>query len=137
MISRSRSRAFLPLGSVLAGLAVAAGAFGAHFLKSLLEPSMLAVFETAVRYQMYHALGLCVVAWVLDCHPAARVSTAGWCFVVGIALFCGSLYALALSGIRAFGSVTPLGGGALIIGWGLLAWEARPKKEEGSPRPCR
>lgn len=132
MISRSRSRIFLSLGSVLAGLAVAGGAFGAHFLKGLLEPPMLTVFETAVRYQMYHALGLCLVAWVLECHPAARVSMAGWCFVVGIVLFSGSLYVLALSGIRSFGAVTPLGGAALITGWGLLAWEVRPKKNEAS-----
>lgn len=130
MISRSRSRTFLSLGSVLAGCAVAGGAFGAHFLKGLLEPPMLTVFETAVRYQMYHALGLCLIAWVLESHPTTRVSVAGWCFVVGITLFSGSLYVMAWSGARWLGAVTPLGGAALIAGWGLLAWEVQPKKEE-------
>jgi uncharacterized membrane protein YgdD (TMEM256/DUF423 family) len=122
MISRSRSSRFLFLGSITAGIAVAAGAFGAHALKGMLDASMLAVFETAVRYQMYHALGLCIVAWAVDRHPTQRFSAVGWCFAAGIALFSGSLYVVALLDIRWVGVVTPLGGLAFIAGWGLLAW---------------
>jgi uncharacterized membrane protein YgdD (TMEM256/DUF423 family) len=134
MISRSRSSWFLFLGSIMAGIAVAAGAFGAHALKGMLDASMLAVFETAVRYQMYHALGLCIVAWAVDRHPAQRFSTVGWCFAAGIALFSGSLYVVALADIRWVGVVTPLGGLAFIAGWGLLAcrtWQAMERESKG------
>jgi uncharacterized membrane protein YgdD (TMEM256/DUF423 family) len=109
-------------GAVFAGLAVAAGAFGAHMLKPVLDASMLGAFETAARYQMYHALAMCVVAAVGERHPRLRVSAVGWLFVAGILLFSGSLYLLSLSGIRWVGALTPLGGAAFIIGWAVLAW---------------
>lgn len=118
-------RTFLALGSILAGLAVAFGAFGAHGLRAVLTVQDLATFETGVRYQMYHALALLAVAWAAGRWPdAATVPAAGWSFVVGIAVFSGSLYVLVLTGHRWLGAVTPLGGVAFLVGWLLLAWTA-------------
>lgn len=122
MIRKTASSQFLLMGSIFAGLAVAAGAFGAHFLKGILDAPMLAAFETAVRYQMYHALGLCIVSWAIERHPDARFAVVGWLFTVGILLFAGSLYGVSLSGVRWLGALTPLGGAAFIAGWGFLAW---------------
>jgi uncharacterized membrane protein YgdD (TMEM256/DUF423 family) len=110
------------LGAVNAFIAVAAGAFGAHALRARLEPERLAVFETAARYQMYHALGLFAVAWLIARGAPAR--PAAWLMLAGIVLFSGSLYALALSGVRAFGAVTPVGGLGFLAAWALLAWAA-------------
>lgn len=117
-------RTFFALGALFAGLAVAAGAFGAHGLKSRLAPDMLEVFETAARYEMYHALALFVVAWAVARWPESGAGVAGWCFVAGILVFSGSLYVLALTGIRWLGAITPIGGVAFLIGWGVLAWSA-------------
>jgi uncharacterized membrane protein YgdD (TMEM256/DUF423 family) len=114
-------RTFFALGALLAGLAVAAGAFGAHGLRGRLDPDMLAVFETGARYQMYHALALVAAGWAVTRWPDGWASAAGWCFVAGIALFSGSLYALALSGVRVLGAITPFGGVAFLAGWALLA----------------
>ena len=114
-------RTFFALGALFAGLAVAAGAFGAHGLRGRLDADMLAIFETAARYQMYHALALLAVAWAVVRWPDGAAAAAGWCFVAGIAVFCGSLYALALSGVRVLGAITPLGGVAFLAGWALLA----------------
>jgi uncharacterized membrane protein YgdD (TMEM256/DUF423 family) len=122
MIRKTASSQFLLMGSIFAGLAVAAGAFGAHFLKGILDAPMLAAFETAARYQMYHALGLCIVSWAIERHPDARFAVVGWLFTVGILLFAGSLYGISLSGVRWLGALTPLGGAAFIAGWGFLAW---------------
>jgi uncharacterized membrane protein YgdD (TMEM256/DUF423 family) len=110
-------------GAANAFIAVAAGAFGAHALKQRLGPEMLAVFETGARYQMYHALGLWAVAFSLAHSRPANI--AGWCMLAGIVLFSGSLYALALSGFRPLGMVTPVGGVAFLVGWLLLAWAWR------------
>jgi uncharacterized membrane protein YgdD (TMEM256/DUF423 family) len=115
-------RTFFALGAVLAGLAVAAGAFGAHGLRGRLEPDMLAVFETGARYQMYHALALLAVAWATVRWPESAAALAGWLFVAGIVVFSGSLYVLALSGVRWLGAVTPLGGLCFLAGWAVLAW---------------
>jgi uncharacterized membrane protein YgdD (TMEM256/DUF423 family) len=117
-------RVFLALGAASAFLSVAAGAFGAHGLRSRLEPDLLAVFETGARYEMYHALGLIAVAWACTRWPGAAVTAAGWLFVAGTVLFSGSLYALALTGVRSLGAVTPLGGVAFLVGWAALAWAA-------------
>jgi uncharacterized membrane protein YgdD (TMEM256/DUF423 family) len=106
------------LGAVSAFLGVALGAFGAHALKSRLSSEALAIFETGVRYQMFHALALLVVAARL---PDPRGSIAGWLFVAGTVLFSGSLYALALTGIRGLGAITPVGGLCFLAGWALLA----------------
>jgi uncharacterized membrane protein YgdD (TMEM256/DUF423 family) len=102
--------------------AVAAGAFGAHGLRSRLTPEMLAVWETGARYMAYHGLGLFVVAWLADTHPGAAVNAAGWCFLAGIVIFSGSLFALALTGIRVLGALTPIGGLAFLLGWAALAF---------------
>ena len=117
-------RTFFALGALLAGLGVALGAFGAHALKARLAPDMLAVWETGVRYQLVHALALLAVAWALARWPGSAVQASGWLFVAGTLLFSGSLYALALTGMRGLGAVTPLGGAAWIVGWGCLAWGA-------------
>lgn len=118
-------RLFVTLGAGSAFLAVAAGAFGAHALRTRLPADLLQVFETAARYQMYHALGLVAVAWVVGRWPGALPQWAGWLFVAGTILFSGSLYALALSGIRWLGAITPLGGVAFLAGWVCLALAAR------------
>jgi len=122
MTAQDTARRFVLLGSLLAGVAVAAGAFGAHMLKSVLDQPLLAVYETAARYQMYHAIGIVLVGLAARAHDHARVAVAGWAFTAGIVLFCGSLYAVALLGVRWLGAVTPLGGVAFMIGWGLLGW---------------
>jgi uncharacterized membrane protein YgdD (TMEM256/DUF423 family) len=104
-------------GALNAAIAVAAGAFAAHGLRDHLEPRALEVFETAARYQMYHALAM-ILAGLL----VAR--TPGWIFQLGIALFSGSLYVLALTDVKALGAVTPFGGLAFLVGWLWLAWSA-------------
>jgi len=114
-------RRFGLLGALLGGLAVAAGAFAAHGLRGRLAPDLLAVFETAARYQMYHALALLAVAIQAERRPGRLAVLAGWLFVAGTVLFSGSLYALALSGVAVLGAITPLGGLAFLAGWGCLA----------------
>ena len=116
MSSRNVSSRFLMLGCLFAGTAVAAGAFGAHALKGLLDFQMLAVFDTATRYQMYHALGLCIVAFAIAQDVARGLVVSGWCFVSGIVLFSGSLYVVALTGIKWVGAITPFGGVAFLVG---------------------
>jgi uncharacterized membrane protein YgdD (TMEM256/DUF423 family) len=118
-------RLFAMLGAASGFVAVAAGAFGAHALRARLAPDLLAVFETAARYQMYHALALLAVAWAAARWPGPLPQWAGWLFVVGTVLFSGSLYALALSGTRWLGAITPLGGAAFLAGWICLAFAAR------------
>jgi uncharacterized membrane protein YgdD (TMEM256/DUF423 family) len=115
-------RAFALAGAVLALLAVAFGAFGAHALRSRVAPELLATFETGVRYHMYHALALFVCAWVMDRWPSPQVVWAGWLLVAGIVVFSGSLYLLTFTGARWWGAVTPLGGVALLAAWLCLAW---------------
>jgi uncharacterized membrane protein YgdD (TMEM256/DUF423 family) len=124
-------RRFAMLGALSAALAVGAGAFGAHALRESLESRLLEVFETAARYQMYHALGLLAVAWMVGQggRAATAASASGWSFVAGTLLFSGSLYAMALSGMRALGAITPLGGVAFIAGWVLLAVAASRLKD--------
>jgi uncharacterized membrane protein YgdD (TMEM256/DUF423 family) len=114
-------RVFAGLGAASACVAVAVGAFGAHALRSRLAPELLIVFETGTRYQMYHALGLLAAAWAATRWPGPEVRVAGWLFVAGTVIFSGSLYLLALTGVRAFGAITPLGGLALLVGWLALA----------------
>ena len=120
------ARLFFAIASLLAALSVAGGAFGAHALKGTLTESALNSFETGVRYQMYHALALLIVAFLISQYPeAGGLVVVGWCFVAGVVLFSGSLYGLSLGGIKALGPLTPLGGVAFIIGWALLAWNGR------------
>jgi uncharacterized membrane protein YgdD (TMEM256/DUF423 family) len=108
-------------GAIAAGVGVGLGAFGAHGLKSKLTLEMLAVFETGVRYQMYHALALLAVGWAASRFEHPLINVAGWAFVVGILIFSGSLYVLSIAGIRWLGAITPIGGLAFIVGWVALA----------------
>jgi len=110
-------RLFMMIGALSAAVSVAAGAFGAHALRARLEPRQLEVFETAARYQMYHALALLVVAWAASRWPGSLVSASGWLFVAGTILFSGSLYAMTFTGVRALGAITPIGGVCFIAGW--------------------
>ena len=118
-------RLFFGLGALSAFVSVAAGAFGAHALRVRLTPEYLAVFETAARYQMYHALGLLAVAWAVTRWPGLLPVWAGWLFVAGTVLFSGSLYILALTGTRWWGAITPLGGLAFLGGWLCLFLSVR------------
>ena len=117
-------RIFFAIGCVSALVAVGLGAFAAHGLKARLAPDLLAVFEVGVRYHMYHALALLAVAWAYARWPGTAAVAAGGLFVAGTLLFSGSLYALALSGVRGLGAITPIGGLAFLAGWGCLAWAA-------------
>ena len=124
MIRDGHERLFVILGSISAFIGVGAGAFAAHALKARLAPDLLAIFDTGARYQVIHALGLLAVAWACGRWPGAAARWAGWSFVAGTVLFSGSLYALALSGVRGLGAITPVGGVAFLLGWALLGWSA-------------
>jgi uncharacterized membrane protein YgdD (TMEM256/DUF423 family) len=110
-------------GALLLGLAVLIGAFGAHALRARLDAYAMGVYERAVFYHFVHALGLLVlgVAVRSGALSASAAALPGWLLLAGIAIFCGSLYALALSGVRKLGAITPLGGLAFIAGWVALA----------------
>lgn len=124
------AKLFLSLGALAGLLAVALGAFGAHALRGRLDDYARGVFETAVQYHFYHALALALVGILLLSQPAtALLKSSGWLFLIGIAVFSGSLYLLAITGIKWLGAVTPLGGLAFIAGWGCLAaaaWKLLP-----------
>src|SRR6476659_10684574 len=117
-------RTFMFVGALMGFVGVGLGAFGAHGLRGRLTPEMLAVFETGVRYHMYHALAIILVAVVMGRMSGWLIQTAGWCFVAGIVLFSGSLYSLALSGVTVLGAITPIGGVAFLAGWACLAFAA-------------
>ncbi|TXS93810.1 DUF423 domain-containing protein [Parahaliea maris] len=113
---------FLPIGALAGMLAVGFGAFGAHALRGRLDDYAMGVFETAVQYHFYHALALLAVGLLALHQPhTGLLRPAGWLFVIGLLLFSGSLYLLALTGTRWLGAVTPLGGLAFIAGWACLA----------------
>jgi uncharacterized membrane protein YgdD (TMEM256/DUF423 family) len=109
-------------GALAAGIGVAAGAFGAHGLRPILSEKMMAVFETGVRYHLVHALGMLIAGLSAHWFSHRIFVKAGWSFFVGILIFSGSLYTLALSGIRTLGILTPFGGLAFLIGWSFLGW---------------
>ena len=113
------------LGAILGGLAVAAGAFGAHGLREHLSAEALAWWQTGAQYQLAHALALVATGLVAERRPSRAIEVAGAAFALGIALFSGSLYALALGGPRALGAVTPFGGVLLLAGWGAMAAASR------------
>lgn len=120
-ISPDVDRLFFALGSIIGLLSVAAGAFGAHALRDQLDAKSLSIFETSARYQMFHALALIAVAVAAERWPSPAVRVAGWAFVVGVVIFCGTLYLLAFGAPNFFGMITPVGGLAFLIGWGSLA----------------
>jgi uncharacterized membrane protein YgdD (TMEM256/DUF423 family) len=113
----------LVLAAINGFLTVALGAFAAHGLKSMLGPDLLATFQTGVQYHMYHALAMLAVAILVAQFPAqAGLRIAGYLFLAGILIFSGSLYVLALTGMRWLGAITPIGGVAFLAGWATLAW---------------
>ena len=117
-------RTFAWIGAVMGFLSVAAGAFGAHALRARLTAGDLEIFETAARYQMYHALALLAAAWAVGRWPGGAAQLSGWLFLGGTVVFSGSLYLLVLTGQRWLGAVTPIGGLGLLAGWLALAWAA-------------
>ncbi|KIL35609.1 membrane protein [Cohnella kolymensis] len=117
---------YTKIGAVAAMLSVVLGAFGAHMLKDWLTKDALEVYQTGVQYHMYHAIGILLVAALIDRLPSRKAAVwAARLLLLGIVLFSGSLYALALSGVKILGAVTPLGGVAFIAGWICLAFAAR------------
>ena len=124
------TRTFLAIAAIFGGLSVAAGAFASHALRETLSERALQVFDTAARYQMYHAIALVLVALLLSQAQFSQPSlmAAGWAFIIGITIFSGSLYALSLTDIKVLGAVAPIGGAAFIAGWGCLAYAAFSSK---------
>ncbi len=118
------ARRLVAIGAFSAGLGVAAGAFGAHSLKDLLDQHLLDVYEKATRYQMYHAFGMVLSGFAVQRWRDAGVARAGWLVWGGTLLFSGSLYGVSLLGVRWLGAVTPIGGLLFIIGWVMLGWRA-------------
>jgi uncharacterized membrane protein YgdD (TMEM256/DUF423 family) len=121
---------FLMMGAFLAFLAVAIGAFGAHGLKPFLSAHMVTVFETGVRYHMYHSLGVLISGWAYVSWNSPLFRYAALAFMLGILFFSGSLYVLSLTEVRWLGAITPLGGLLFLIGWGLLGigfWKSAPR----------
>jgi uncharacterized membrane protein YgdD (TMEM256/DUF423 family) len=119
-------RLFFLIASILGGIAVATGAFGAHGLRTFVSAEALGTWDTAVRYQMYHALALFAVAWAISRWPkqVKVLVVGGWLFLAGVVLFSGSLYALVLSDVKQLGAITPIGGVVFVAGWGCLVLTA-------------
>ncbi|MDX1490966.1 MAG: DUF423 domain-containing protein [Pseudohongiellaceae bacterium] len=114
---------FIILAGINGFIAVGLGAFGAHGLKNILSADLLSTFNTGVQYHMYHSLALLAVGVLVLHYPnQALLKTSGYLFTLGIVIFSGSLYILALSGVRWLGAITPLGGVAFLAAWALLAW---------------
>ena len=137
-----RFNSWLFSGALLGGLAVATGAFGAHGLKAQLaadgaldatDEQRLANWETAARYQMYHALALMTVGLLTSREPSAFLNVAGASFTLGTIIFSGCLYALVLTGERRLGAIVPIGGGLLIAGWVCLTIAATGNRSRGAP----
>lgn len=116
---------WVSLGSIAAFFAVAIGAFGAHGLKATLENhGTLAAFQTGAHYHFLHALALILLGVWTKLHPQSPATATGICFLVGITVFSGSLYALSVTGVKALGAITPIGGVAFLVGWALFAYHA-------------
>lgn len=128
-----RSKFLLTMAGIFAGTGVALGAFAAHGLKSLLAPYLMEVFETGVQYQFIHALAILACGLLLQFSMGDKAQKyffiAAICFIIGVLCFSGSLYALALTGIKWFGPVTPIGGLFFMVGWGLFSYAALNMKE--------
>jgi uncharacterized membrane protein YgdD (TMEM256/DUF423 family) len=121
----------IQIAGILGGLAVAIGAFGAHGLEAVLESNgRTETFETAVKYHFYHTLAIFVIGVWQQFEPATKnLNSAVWMFFIGILIFSGSLYVLSLTGISWLGAITPIGGVAFILGWGLLAFSVKNKSK--------
>ncbi len=127
---------FFAIGALSAAVSVIAGAFGAHALRGSVDPEMLAAFETAVRYQMYHALAIVAAALAGEQWGngnARKFRAAGFLFILGTLLFSGSLYTMVLTGARWFGAITPIGGLLFIAGWLVLVWAGWSAVSQKSP----
>ena len=118
---KMNNRNILLFGAIFMALAVLLGAFGAHALKKVLSPDMLAVYKTGVEYQFYHSLGLLLIGLIGFQIDSKWLRWSGILLVAGIILFSGSLYALSISGIKVFGAITPIGGLSFVAGWVCLA----------------
>ena len=119
-----QARSVIAIAAILMFIGVAAGAFGAHGLKQMLSADMLAVWQTAVTYQMVHGLGMLALGIMLQQQDNGLLRKAAWAMLIGVVIFSGSLYALALTGVRILGAITPIGGVAFLAGWAMLAWAA-------------
>ena len=121
---------FLTIAAIFGGLSVTGGAFGAHALREKISERSLEIFDTGARYQMYHAIALLLVAILMSRleTPPTALLVSGWLFIIGVVIFSGSLYALSLTGIKSLGAVAPLGGLALMAGWGALSVAAATMK---------
>jgi len=119
------ARLALTLAALFLFAAVVAGAFGAHAAKTMMAPDMIAVYQTAVQYHFWHGLGLLAVGVLIAWKPeAGMLGVAAWLLVAGMLLFSGSLYLIALTGVRGISAVTPIGGVALLAAWLAVAWAA-------------
>jgi uncharacterized membrane protein YgdD (TMEM256/DUF423 family) len=122
------NRLFLQAGSILGAIGVMVGAFGAHALKAMLtESGRFDTFETGVRYQFYHAIALILVGILSKEFVSKTINYAGYCFLVGVLIFSGSLYLICFTGINAFGAIAPIGGTLMVVGWLLLFWSVLKK----------
>ena len=126
----SISRKLFVTASAFGLAAVALGAFGAHSLRETISADMFSVFDIGVRYQMYHTFALFIAAWFFQSRQGRKFLLAAWFFIAGVVLFSGSLYLLAVTGIRALGFVTPLGGLLLLAGWAMMAMGFLEEKSE-------
>ena len=125
----TNARPIIIAGAMLAFLGVALGAFGAHALRSRVDANLLAVYQTGVQNHLVHALGVILIGVLVQVAPDSKwLRIAGWTMVVGVIVFSGSLYTLSLTGVRAFGALTPLGGVALLAAWLMLALGAAKSK---------
>lgn len=115
------AKVFISIGAISGALAVMIGAFGAHGLKAKLSEYALGVYKTGVEYQFYHTFALLAVGLLALRFQSGLLTSSGWSFLLGIIIFSGSLYALALSGVKVLGAITPIGGLFFILGWVLLA----------------
>ena len=118
------NQSWLGIGAIFGFLSVALGAFGAHALSGRLSEKYLAIYHTAVQYQMYHSLALLALGLWMQSHSSPLANLSGWAFLIGILIFSGSLYALSLTEIRVLGAITPIGGVAFLIGWATFAFAA-------------
>jgi len=114
------TKRFIKYGTFMMALSVALGAFGAHAIKSILDDNMIKVYNTAVEYQFYHALGMFVVAFIASFNNVRKVTIAGNIMIFSTFLFSGSLYAMTITGVKALGMITPIGGTGFIIAWIML-----------------
>jgi uncharacterized membrane protein YgdD (TMEM256/DUF423 family) len=121
------SRTFIIIGAISGFLSISFGAFGAHAIKQWMSPDLMAIYQTAVSYQVYHSLGLILIALVYQQQQNRLIKTAGWLMLAGIIIFSGSLYTLSLTDTRWLGAITPIGGTLLLSAWLLLALGASKK----------